>query len=139
MRSNQPVTQQEISFSASQRLISQTNPKGVIVYCNDDFVAVSGFSREELIGKSHNLVRHPDIPDTVFAQMWSYLENGKCWMGTLKNRCKNGDYFWVSAYITPILENGHIAGYESESTAQRIISEHPPVDQCAVQADFCQI
>lgn len=77
MKSNQPVTQQEICFSANQRLISQTNPRGIIVYCNDDFVAVSGFSREEVIGKPHNIVRHPDTPETVFAQMWSYLENGK--------------------------------------------------------------
>ena len=130
MKSNQPATPQEICFSANQRPISQTNPKGIIVYCNDDFVAASGFSREEVIGKPHSILRHPDTPETVFAQMWSYLESGKCWMGTLKNRRKNGDYYWVSVYITPILENGHIAGYESESTAQWIVSEPPPMVQC---------
>ncbi|MGN5518566.1 PAS domain-containing methyl-accepting chemotaxis protein [Halopseudomonas sp. Lyrl_26] len=113
MKNNQPVTQNEISFPASQRLISATNAKGVIAYCNDEFVAVSGFSRDELIGSPHNIVRHPDMPEAVFAHMWSYLKSGKSWMGIIKNRCRNGDYYWVNAYVTPILENGQITGYES--------------------------
>ena len=113
MKNNQPVTQREITFPASQRLISATNAKGVIAYCNDEFVEVSGFSREELIGSPHNIVRHPDMPEAVFAHMWSYLKDGKSWMGIIKNRCRNGDYYWVNAYVTPILENGKITGYES--------------------------
>ncbi|MCO5786857.1 chemotaxis protein [Pseudomonas sp. G11-1] len=113
MKNNQPITQHEITFPASQRLISATNAKGVIAYCNDEFVAVSGFDREQLIGSPHNIVRHPDMPEAVFAHMWSYLKSGKSWMGIIKNRCHNGDYYWVNAYVTPILENGKITGYES--------------------------
>ena len=113
MKNNQPVTQHEVSFPDSQRLISATNAKGVIAYCNDEFVAVSGFAREDLIGSPHNIVRHPDMPEAVFAHMWSYLKSGRSWMGVIKNRCRNGDYYWVNAYVTPILENGRITGYES--------------------------
>ena len=113
MKRNLPVTQREISFPDSQRLISATNAKGVIAYCNDEFVAVSGFSRDELIGSPHNIVRHPDMPEAVFAHMWSYLKSGRSWMGIVKNRCRNGDYYWVNAYVTPILENGEVTGYES--------------------------
>lgn len=113
MRNNQPVTQRELSFPEHQRLISATNARGVIVYCNDEFVQISGFSREQLIGSPHNIVRHPDMPPAVFAHMWSYLKSGRSWMGIIKNRCQNGDHYWVNAYVTPIMENGEIAGYES--------------------------
>lgn len=113
MKNNQPVTQVEVSFPASQRLISATDARGIIVYCNDEFVEISGFSREELIGSAHNVVRHPDMPPAVFAHMWSYLRSGRSWMGVIKNRCRNGDHYWVNAYVTPILENGQITGYES--------------------------
>ena len=113
MRNNQPVTQRERTFDAEQRLISTTDLKGTIIYCNDAFVAVSGFQRDELIGSPHNMVRHPDTPSAVFAHMWSYLQGGKSWMGIVKNRCKNGDHYWVNAFVTPIWENGRAVGYES--------------------------
>ncbi|MBP7875641.1 PAS domain-containing protein [Candidatus Woesebacteria bacterium] len=103
----------EKKFSTTQRLISATDTKGNLTYCNDEFVAVSGFSREELLGSPHNIVRHPDMPKAVFAQMWSYLKSGKSWMGIVKNQCKNGGFYWVDAYVTPILLNGTIIGYES--------------------------
>ncbi len=113
MRNNGPVTAIERQFPASQRLISATDTKGKITYCNDEFVAISGFSREELIGSPHNLVRHPDMPAPVFQSMWGYLGAGRSWMGIVKNRCKNGDYYWVNAYVTPIMHNGGVVGYES--------------------------
>lgn len=113
MRSNLPVTQQEVIFQNEQRLISATDLHGNLTYCNDEFVAISGFSREELIGSAHNIVRHPDMPESVFAHMWSYLKDGKSWMGIVKNRCRNGDHYWVSAYITPILDGAIVVGYES--------------------------
>jgi len=94
-------------------LISATDPSGKIIYCNDEFASISGYTREELVGSPHNLVRHPDMPPAVFGLMWSYLKSGKSWMGIVKNRCKNGDYYWVSAYVTPIVENGALTGYES--------------------------
>ena len=96
-----------------QRLISVTDTQGNLTYCNDAFVAISGFEREQLIGHPHKLVRHPDMPAQVFAQMWQYLAAGKSWMGILKNRSCNGDHYWVNAYITPLLENGRVVGFES--------------------------
>ncbi len=113
MRNNQPVTQRERTFPAQQRLISTTDAKGMITYCNDAFVEISGFSREELIRAPHNTVRHPDVPQAVFEHMWATLRQGQPWMGIVKNRCKNGDFYWVNAYVTPIFENNQVAGYES--------------------------
>ncbi|MBF0675370.1 PAS domain-containing methyl-accepting chemotaxis protein [Pseudomonas sp.] len=113
MRLNTPITDRECSFPADQRLISATDTQGTLHYCNDEFVRVSGFSRTELLGSPHNIVRHPDMPEAVFAHMWSYLKDGRPWMGIIKNRCRNGDFYWVSAYVTPMLEEGRVVGYES--------------------------
>lgn len=113
MRKNLPVTQRERVFPAEHRLISTTDLKGQITYCNDAFVEISGFSREELQRAPHNLVRHPDVPPAVFAHMWQTLKAGRPWMGIVKNRCKNGDHYWVNAYVVPILEDGKAIGYES--------------------------
>ncbi|MDT3720743.1 PAS domain-containing methyl-accepting chemotaxis protein [Pseudomonas oryzihabitans] len=113
MRTNLPVTQQGRTFKEEERLISTTDLQGNITYCNEAFVAISGYTREELIGSPHNLVRHPDMPPPVFGHMWATLKDGKPWMGIVKNRCKNGDFYWVSAYVTPILEHGRVIGYES--------------------------
>jgi aerotaxis receptor len=113
MRLNMPVTQQERTFAAHERLISTTDLSSRITYCNDAFVALSGFTREELIGQPHNVVRHPDMPPSVFAHMWETIKQGKPWMGVVKNRSKNGDFYWVSAYVTAIYEQGKIAGFES--------------------------
>ncbi|CEA06341.1 methyl-accepting chemotaxis protein [Pseudomonas saudimassiliensis] len=116
MRKNLPVTQREKTFHRDQRLISTTSVKGVITYCNDAFVEVSGFSREELMGQAHNLVRHPDVPPAVFAHLWADLKQGRNWMGVVKNRCKNGDHYWVNAFIAPIREEGQVVGFESVRT-----------------------
>ncbi|MFB2704838.1 methyl-accepting chemotaxis protein [Marinobacter shengliensis] len=117
MRKNLPVTQREITVPEGMRLISTTSLKGVISYCNDDFETISGYTRDELIGQAHNLIRHPDMPPAVFADMWEYLKAGKAWMGVVKNRAKNGDHYWVSAYATPIWDNGQMVGYESVRVA----------------------
>jgi aerotaxis receptor len=123
MRKNLPVTATERTFPAEQRLISATDTRGIIQYCNEHFIAISGFSKDEILGQPHNLVRHPEMPEQVFQLMWDYLKAGKCWMGIVKNRCKNGDYYWVNAYVTPILEHGKVVGYESvriKPTAEQI-------------------
>ncbi len=113
MRNNQPVTQRERTFPAEQRLISTTDARGVITYCNDAFVEISGYDRETLVRSPHNLVRHPDVPPAVFAHMWATLKSGHAWMGIVKNRCRNGDHYWVNAYVTPVYESGRVIGYES--------------------------
>ncbi|XKU39132.1 PAS domain-containing protein [Pseudomonas [fluorescens] ATCC 17400] len=113
MRVNLPVTTVEQTFGEQQRLISATDINSHITYCNAEFAAMSGFTQAELIGSTHNLVRHPDMPPAVFELMWRYLKAGQSWMGVVKNRCKNGNFYWVSAYVTPILEDGRLVGYES--------------------------
>ncbi len=113
MRNNQPVTQTEYRFPENQRLISSTDRRGNIEYVNNAFLEVSGFSHDELIGAPHNIVRHPDMPPAVYENMWQTISQGKPWMGLVKNRRKNGDYYWVSAYVTPIFDGNTITGYES--------------------------
>ena len=123
MRNNQPITGNERTFPAQQRLISTTDLKGQITYCNDAFVEISGFSRDELIRAPHNLVRHPDVPPAVFAHMWETLKAGRPWMGIVKNRCKSGDHYWVNAYVVPVLDDGKVTGYESvrsKPTAEQV-------------------
>jgi len=113
MRNNQPVTQKEYVFKAADRLISGTDAKGNITYCNDAFVEVSGYAKEELIGQPHNMIRHPDMPPAVFKEMWQTISSGHVWMGLVKNRRKDGDHYWVSAFVTPVLEANKVVGYES--------------------------
>lgn len=117
MKNNGPVTGKENRFPDHYRLISSTDLKGVITHCNEDFVNVSGYTRDELIGSPHNILRHPDMPAGVFEQMWKTIKRGKPWMGLVKNRCKNGDHYWVSAYVTPIMEDGKPKGFESVRVA----------------------
>lgn len=113
MKNNQPVTDNEILVPENTKLISSTDLKGVITHCNQAFIDISGYSREELIGKAHNMIRHPDMPPAAFENMWKHLKAGRPWMGLVKNRAKNGDYYWVSAYVTPLIEHGNVVGYES--------------------------
>ena len=113
MRKNLPVTDTERPFPRGKRLVSTTDLKGRITQCNDAFVEISGFARQELIGAPHNIVRHPEMPEQAFQVMWEHLKAGQPWMGLVKNRTKNGDFYWVDAYVTPITEKGEIVGYES--------------------------
>lgn len=113
MKINLPVTGNERSFDESERIISTTDAKGIITSYNDTFFKISGFSADELDGKNHNVVRHPDMPPAAFEDLWNTVKQQQSWMGIVKNRCKNGDHYWVDAFVTPITENGEIFEYQS--------------------------
>jgi aerotaxis receptor len=116
MRTNLPVSQQEFVIPDGVTLVSTTDLTSRITYCNPNFVAVSGYSREELLGQPHNLVRHPDMPSEAFRDMWATLQSGSPWSALVKNRRKNGDHYWVVANATPMMENGQVTGYMSVRT-----------------------
>jgi aerotaxis receptor len=116
MRMNLPVTHQELDYPADHMLVSVTDTKGFIIHTNRAFVAVSGYSYDELIGQSHNLVRHPDMPAVCFKDLWRTIGHGNPWTGLVKNRTKCGDHYWVVANVTPILENGKPVAYMSVRT-----------------------
>lgn len=113
MRINLPVTTAEYEFPADVTLVSRTDLKGRITYANPAFVEVSNFTREELIGSAHNLVRHPDMPEEAFEDLWATLGKGLPWTGLVKNRRKNGDFYWVLANVTPIQVDGRTQGFMS--------------------------
>jgi aerotaxis receptor len=113
MRNNQPVTGHEYEYPSSNMLVSATDLTGRIQYCNPAFIAVSGFTRDELIGQPHNLIRHPDMPREAFADMWATIRDGRPWTALVKNRRKNGDHYWVQANVTPVVEKGTVVGYLS--------------------------
>ena len=116
MKNNQPVTDVETPLPADQFIYSRTDLKGVIEEVNDAFVAISGFSREEMLGVSHNIVRHPDIPPAAFEDMWRDLKAGRAWRGVVKNRRKDGGYYWVVANVSPVRHDGQVVGYQSVRT-----------------------
>ncbi len=116
MRNNLPVTGIEYELLEGQSIVSKTDTKGKITYVNASFIEVSGFTEEELIGKPHNLVRHPDMPAEAFADLWRSMKEGRPWTGLVKNRRKNGDFYWVVANVTPVKENGQAVGYMSVRT-----------------------
>jgi len=113
MRDNGPVTGKEVLLKDEDELVSATDTKGKITFCNETFTDIVGFTAEELLHKAHNIVRHPDMPPAAFQLLWDRLKTGKPWMGIVKNRCKNGDHYWVDAYVTPLKEAGSVTGYES--------------------------
>ena len=117
MRINNPVSQIEYALPADCTLVSVTDTKGRITYCNPAFIEVSGYTARELMGQPHNMVRHPDMPEEAFRDMWATIEGRKPWTALVKNRRKNGDFYWVRANATPMLDGGQITGYLSVRTA----------------------
>ena len=116
MKINLPVTGRNVDFAPDANILSTTDLNSAITYANRDFIDVCGYSREELLGAPHNLLRHPDMPPAAFAHMWQTLRSGRSWMGMVKNRCKNGDHYWVSAYATPVTREGTAVEYQSVRT-----------------------
>ncbi|RTL47657.1 MAG: PAS domain S-box protein, partial [Rhodocyclaceae bacterium] len=113
MRTNLPVTQNEVLLKEDTLIVSKTDLKGRITYINKDFLDISGFTEAELLGEPHNLVRHPDMPEEAFADLWTSLKEDRPWVGLVKNRCKNGDYYWVEAHAAPVFEGEAVVGYMS--------------------------
>lgn len=113
MQNNQPINNHEKHFKPGSTLVSITDINGVIEYVNTDFIEMSGFSRNELIGQNHNIVRHPDMPEAAFSDLWGAIKKNNEWRGLVKNRCKDGSFYWVDAYVIPIYKNGLKAGYQS--------------------------
>ena len=113
MATQRPVTQHELPVPEGTVLVSRTDLRGIITYANENFVKISGYSRAELVGKGHNLVRHPDMPSAAFKDLWQTVRAGNAWRGIVKNRAKNGDHYWVEAFVTPFHDNGQLVGYQS--------------------------
>jgi len=113
MRGNLRLTDREYVLRGDETIVSKTDLHGNISYINDDFVRISGFSAEELIGAPQNIVRHPDMPVEAFSDFWKTIKSGKAWTGLVKNRCKNGDHYWVEATAAPLVQDGRIYGYTS--------------------------
>ncbi|MBA1149420.1 methyl-accepting chemotaxis protein, partial [Ectothiorhodospiraceae bacterium WFHF3C12] len=129
MRMNEPVTQQPVRVPPGANILSTTDAKGRITHVNDEFVRISGFERDELLGQPHNMIRHPDMPRLAFDALWTRLRAGDSWLGLVKNRCKNGDHYWVKAYATPIQDDdGNTSEYQSIRTA-------PPDQACVDRAE----
>ncbi|MHB8912091.1 MAG: methyl-accepting chemotaxis protein [Lysobacter sp.] len=102
-----------MSLADDTTIVSLTDERGIIRSINPDFLEISGFTTDELIGAPHNIVRHPDMPTAAFADLWRCLKAGRPWVGMVKNRCKNGDHYWVEANATPYYKGDTVAGYMS--------------------------
>lgn len=116
MKVNLPVNNLETSVPEGEYIFSQTDLRGVIVEANPVFCKISGFSRDEMVGHSHNIVRHPDMPPEAFEDMWACLKAGRPWRGIVKNRTKQGGFYWVVANVSPVRQNGEVIGYQSVRT-----------------------
>ena len=104
----------EIKIFDRSILLSETDANGIINYTNRRYLALTGFTEEELIGSPHKIVRHPDMPRGVFKAMWKIIRDKKIWRGYVKHLCKDGSYFWTLSYVQAKLdENGQIIGYVS--------------------------
>lgn len=107
------ATEPDVGFDESDAFYIETDPDGIIAYVNDTFVKISGFSRKELLGKNLDIVRHHDMPQWAFEDLWKTVKGGHPWHGVIKNRTKNGDHYWVRATVSPVMRSGQIAGYLS--------------------------
>ena len=113
MRRNEPVTGKEQIYPDHYHLITTTDLTSRITAVNPEFSEVAGFKEDELVGEYHNIIRHPDMPPGAFEDLWNTIRKGDSWKGMVKNRCKNGDHYWVDAFVTPIRRNGEIVEYQS--------------------------
>jgi len=104
----------ERRFRDDELIVSKTDIQGRITYCNDVFLAISGYTEAELVGKAHSVIRHPAMPRAVFKLLWDTIASGRELFAYVLNRCKNGDHYWVFAHITPDRDgDGTVVGYHS--------------------------
>ncbi|MDY0872316.1 methyl-accepting chemotaxis protein [Dongia rigui] len=113
MRINEPITDREIQMQDGDVLVTKTDAAGRITFVNQAFLRISGFTEDELMGQPHNIVRHPSMPKEAFADLWATIKAGHAWEAPVKNRAKSGDYYWVRANVTPVIEKGVVTGYIS--------------------------
>ncbi|MBW8182637.1 methyl-accepting chemotaxis protein [Shewanella nanhaiensis] len=116
MRQNLPVTQKNYDYPADWILLSTTDTSSIIKYANPSFCNVAGYQLDKMVGEPHNMVRHPDMPPAAFEDLWTTIKGGHPWKGMVKNRCANGDHYWVDAFVTPISEGGKVVEYQSVRT-----------------------
>lgn len=103
------VKDNEMLLDETSLLVSETDARGVIVYADETFVKYSEYTLEELIGKSHNIIRHPDMPKSAFKELWSNVKSGKVWQGFVKNRTKSGKFYWVYATVFPFGKDHYLS------------------------------
>lgn len=116
MRLNTPILDVEYPLAEGKTIVSTTDLQGNITYANNYFIEASGFAEDELIGAPQNILRHPDMPATAFKNLWDTIKAGLPWRGLVKNRRNNGEFYWVLANVTPVIENGKPIGYMSVRT-----------------------
>lgn len=92
---------EEVLLDKKTMIVSETDSKGNIIYANEDFCKIAGYTKDELIGKPHNYVRHQDMPKAAFEDLWKTIQRNKVWNGIVKNRTKNGGFYWVNATAFP--------------------------------------
>lgn len=107
------VTEKERPYPKGRLIVSRTDTNGIITHANDAFIEISGYTREELIGQPHNVLRHPDMPQALFQSLWETMTAGKKWHGYIKNLCKDGSHYWVYATAVPNVRQGKVVGYAS--------------------------
>ncbi len=129
---NKVIPKDKEYFFDDNVIISQTDLKGVITYANRVFIQVCGYNKDELIGKPHNILRHPDMPKEVFQKMWQTIQNGQVWNGLIKNLRKDGLYYWVDTEILPLKnDEGEITGYIAarKAASRKDIQENEEIYQ----------
>lgn len=120
MQKNMPIAEHGPELEKCANILSTTDAHSRITYVNPEFIKISGYTEAELKGQPHNITRHPDMPSQVFEHLWATVKTGRSWTGLLKERCKNGEHYWVCAHVTPITKNGHTVEYQSVRTKPEI-------------------
>lgn len=119
------VVDEEVPYPDGRLIVSVTDLEGKIKECNESFVSMSGYVREELIGAPQNILRHPDMPSAAYEDLWATISAGKKWQGYIKNLRKDGRYYWVYATVIPNVRSGEIVGYTSvrRKPSRKMIAE----------------